>query len=117
MSPDADKATGMGSWVHRCAWCEWSRDAASPTVLAPRCEHCGGLLEAVPAVTVAGVPSQLLAVAPRLSPAFGRLLRFVLVGLMLFAAARFGWNAGGAGLALAGVGLVGLFTVPLIVGE
>jgi hypothetical protein len=37
--------------------------------------------------------------------------------LLLFAAGRFGWGAGGFGLALAAVGVVGLFTVPLIVGE
>jgi hypothetical protein len=41
----------------------------------------------------------------------------VLVSLLMFSAARFGWDAGEAGLALAAVGVVGLFTVPLIVGE
>jgi hypothetical protein len=108
----------MGTWVHRCPWCGWSRDAASPTMLKPRCEGCGGLLEAVPATGGAvSVPSQLGAVAPRLSPAFSRLLRFALVGLLMFAAARFGWNAGGVGLAICGVGIVGLFTIPLALGE
>ena len=113
----ADTASGMGTWVHRCSWCGWSREAGSPTMLAPRCETCGGLLEAVPATTAPGVPSQLRAVAPRVSPAFGRLLRLAFVGLLLFAAARFGWNAGGAGLAICGVGIVGLFTIPLVVEE
>ena len=54
---------------------------------------------------------------PHISPAFGRLLRFALLTLLIFSAARFGWGAGGAGLSIAAVGAVGLFTVPLIVGE
>jgi hypothetical protein len=89
-------------------------------MLSPRCENCGGLLEA----TAADGPESTLAElsvfrieAPQISPAFGRLLRFALVALLLFAAARFGWQSGGIGLAVAAVGVVGLFTVPLIVGE
>jgi hypothetical protein len=87
-------------------------------MLRPRCDGCGGLLESVPAGTdaVVGV-SPFRAEAPHLSPAFGRLLRAILFALLMFAAARFGWDAGGAGLAVAAVGVVGLFTVPLIVGE
>ena len=87
-------------------------------MLEPRCESCGGLLEAV-AVAVSGhdETSPFRVSAPTISPAFGRLLRFAFVALLMFAAARFGWSAGGFGLALTAVGVVGLFTVPLIVGE
>lgn len=108
----------MGSWVHRCPWCEWSRTGDSQTMLQPRCDGCGGLLESVPAgaEAVAGA-SPFRAEAPHLSPAFGRLLRAMLFALLMFAAARFGSDAGGPGLAVAAVGVVGLFTVPLIVGE
>jgi hypothetical protein len=111
-----DKGSGMGSWVHQCPWCGWSRDASSPTILAPRCTTCGGMLEAVPATAAVSAVSPLR-VGPHLSPAYGRVARFVLVGLLLFAAGRFGWHAGGFGLALTGIGVVGLFTVPLIVGD
>jgi hypothetical protein len=87
-------------------------------MLAPHCENCGGLLESAPAGAAAGPGAQFGgAHGPRISPAFGQLLRTVLVGLLLFAAARFGWDAGGFGLALAAIGVVGLFTLPLIVGE
>lgn len=87
-------------------------------MLSPRCEECGGLLEAVSADAGGGAhPLTRVGAAPRLSPAFGRLMRFALVVVLLFAAARFGWNAGGFGLAVAAAGVVGLFTVPLIVGE
>jgi hypothetical protein len=87
-------------------------------MLKPRCAGCGGLLEAVPAVALsAGDAAPFRTHVPQVSPVFGRLLRFVLVALLLFSAARFGWSAGGPGLALAAVGVVGLFTVPLIVGE
>ena len=105
-------------WVHTCPWCGWSRSAASATMLAPRCDSCGGLLEAVPRPASAAEDAPRRAgAAPQVSPALGRLLRFALVALLLFAAGRFGWNAGGFGLALAAVGIIGLFTVPLIVGE
>src|SRR3954468_24259041 len=109
----------MASWVHRCPWCGWSRDGQSQTMLRPRCEGCGGLLEALPAVAVAGdtLDMRLRAEMPQITPAFGRILRAVLFALLIFSAARFGWSAGGAGLATAAIGLVGLFTVPLIVGE
>lgn len=108
----------MGSWVHRCPWCDWSREGDSQTMLQPRCDGCGGLLESVPAIAGrAGEASALRAQMPHLSPAFGRMLRVALFALLTFSAARFGWDAGGAGLAIAAVGVVGLFTVPLIVGE
>ena len=86
-------------------------------MLEPRCGRCGGLLEAAPAGASAAVASPFRVPAPQLSPAFGRVIRFTLVALLMFAAARFGWESGGLGLGLAGVGVVGLFTVPLIVGE
>ena len=108
----------MGYWLHRCPWCGWSREGDSQTILEPRCGTCGGLLEAVPAGgTGAHENSALRAQLPPISPAFGRLLRVALLALLMFSAARIGWDAGGVGLAVAAVGVVGLFTVPLIVGE
>jgi hypothetical protein len=87
-------------------------------MLEPRCGSCGGLLEAVAlARGDAGDGSRRRMAPPELSPAFGRMLRFALLALLMFAAARFGWSAGGPGLAIAAMGVVGLFTVPLIVGE
>jgi hypothetical protein len=109
----------MGVWVHRCPWCGWSRDGESATMLRPRCDGCGGLLEAVPAGggDVADSSRFRGGQVPQVSPAFGRILRFALLALLLFSAARFGLDAGGPGLAVAAIGVVGLFTVPLIVGE
>lgn len=108
----------MGAWVHRCPWCDWSREGNSQTMLQPRCESCGGLLEAVPALAVpVRHRSAFRAHLRPVSPAFGRIVRFALTALLLFAAARFGWDAGGAGLAIAAIGVVGLFSVPLVVGE
>jgi len=88
-------------------------------MLRPRCDGCGGLLEAVPAgaVDVADCSGLRVGQVPQLSPAFGRVLRFAVLALLMFSAARFGVDAGGPGLAVAAVGVVGLFTVPLIVGE
>jgi len=87
-------------------------------MMQPRCESCGGLLEALPATSGELNEDAALRVSlPELSPAFGRILRAVLFSLLLFSAARFGWAAGGIGLALAATGVVGVFTVPLIVEE
>jgi hypothetical protein len=87
-------------------------------MMEPRCDSCGGLLESLPAVAVhLADDSPLRRPLPELSPAFGRILRVMLFSLLLFSAARFGWDAGGMGLAAAAIGVVGLFTVPLIVGE
>ena len=107
----------MSSWVHICPWCGWSRPGDSGTMLKPHCGDCGGLLEAAPAGRPQAPDSTFRVAPPQLSPAFGRILRFALVGLLMYASGRFGWESGGLGLALAGVGVVGLFTVPLIVGE
>jgi hypothetical protein len=87
-------------------------------MLRPRCEGCGGLLESVPATAEASVAGAAFhAELPHLSPAFSRLLRAMLFVLLVFSAGRFGLDAGGPTLAIAAVGVVGLFTVPLIVGE
>ena len=87
-------------------------------MMRPRCDGCGGLLESVPAVADAsGAVSSFRAEMPHVSPAFGRVLRAMLFALLIFSAARFGLDAGGPGLAVAAIGVVGLFTVPLIVGE
>jgi hypothetical protein len=86
-------------------------------MLQPRCEGCGGLLESLSVVVGPGEATAFHAQLPQVSPAFGRLLRVMLLALLMFSAARVGWGAGGAGLATAAVGVVGLFTVPLIVGE
>ncbi len=85
-------------------------------MLAPRCDNCGGLLESLPrglASAVAADRGQVNAL--QVSPAFGRMVRVTLVALLLFAAARFGWGAGGPSLALTAAGVIGMFTVPLIV--
>ena len=87
-------------------------------MLEPRCADCGSLLEALPAASAGRAEEVSFShQIPRLSPAFGRVLRIALFSLLLFSAARFGLGAGGIGLAVAAAGVVGLFTVPLIVGE
>jgi hypothetical protein len=87
-------------------------------MLRPRCDGCGGLLESVPSQALSvSHDSPFRAQMPHVSPAFGRIVRVALLALLMFSAARIGWNAGGPGLAIAAIGVVGLFTVPLIVGE
>jgi hypothetical protein len=87
-------------------------------MLQPRCDGCGGLLESVPSGAAwTADRSPLRANLPRVSPAFGRVLRVALLALLMVSAARIGSDAGGPALAVAAIGVVGLFTVPLIVGE
>jgi hypothetical protein len=86
-------------------------------MLEPRCKACGGLLEAVRPGGGAADVAPFRAEFPQLSPAFGRVLRVGVLALLFFSAARFGLSAGGLGLAIAAIGVVGLFTVPLMVRE
>lgn len=86
-------------------------------MLTPRCQGCGGVLTASPRAEYEALDPAATATAPRvtLSPVFGIVARAMLFMVLMFAAARFGWESGGPGLALAAVGITGLFTVPLIV--
>src|SRR3954468_13119743 len=91
---------------HSCLYCGWVRLAATSVMLAPHCDHCGCALESVP--VVASGPAQ-----PRPAPlpplATFVLVRFaiVLAILTLYAAARLGYDAGGAPGAIMGVGVAG----------
>jgi hypothetical protein len=98
---------------HSCSFCGWVRLAATSVMLAPHCDHCGCALESVP--VVASGPAQP---PPTTLPPLATfvLVRFaiVLAILTLYAAARLGYDAGGAPGAVTGVGLAGFLLLPCV---
>jgi hypothetical protein len=108
-------------YVHHCLFCELEREGESATVIEPRCERCGCSLVATradehhrrrraPGAAPALVPHSLA--APLL-----RAARLGLLALMLAGAARIGAAHGGLALAVAAVGLAGLFSLPLAMSD
>jgi hypothetical protein len=98
---------------HRCSFCGWTRPAPSSVMLAPNCESCGCVLDSARAAPAPGQERR----APSLPP----LATFVLVRaaivlalLTLYAAARLGYDAGGAPGAITGVGLAGFLLLPCV---
>jgi hypothetical protein len=105
-------------YVHRCVICDWQREAASPTVTAPRCENCGCALESVRAHELALAQDTHLAPAlVRLPAGLVRLAGLVGGALLMFAAARAGYAEGGPAIAVAAVGVAGLVVVTAMVPE
>jgi len=100
-------------YVHRCVVCEWQRNAASPTVTSPRCENCGCALESLHASDLAVLDRHPpgIEVPERVRHAllrFGAIAGSLLLGL---AAARTGYAEGGPAIAVAAIGVAGLFVV------
>ena len=82
-------------------------------MLAPSCDHCGCVLESVP-VAPATSPERLpSALPPRVTFILIR-LAIVLALLTVYAAARLGYDAGGAPGAITGVGLAGFLLLPCV---
>src|SRR3954468_12550349 len=98
---------------HSCSFCGSMRLAGTSVMLAPSCEHCGCALESVPAVA-SGPAERPPATLPPLATFV--LIRFaiVLALLTLYAAARLGYDAGGAPGAITGVGLAGFLLLPCV---
>jgi hypothetical protein len=104
-------------FVHRCHFCGWQREASSPTILEPRCEGCGSLLDSGRvddsrtdlALEPRFVPSV------RLSPRLARGLRLSTFGTVLLTAAATGLQAGGPWMALGALGAAGLAVTPALI--
>ena len=101
-------------YVHRCHFCGWHREASSPTVLSPSCEHCGCALSAM-----SGADWAAAAAGPTLGPVLvgHRMLRLVAIlgaALVALAALRTGYALGGAAIAISAVGIAGLASVALV---
>jgi hypothetical protein len=98
---------------HSCSFCGWARLAGTSVMLAPRCERCGCALESVPAVASAR-PERAGSSLPPLATFVLVRVAIVLALLTLYAAARLGFDAGGAPGAIIGVGLAGFLLLPCV---
>ena len=98
---------------HSCSFCGRGRLAATSVMLAPSCEHCGCVLESVPVSPVARTERPQSSLPPVATFVLIR-LAIVLAVLTLYAAARLGYDAGGAPGAITGVGLAGFLLLPCV---
>src|SRR3954453_21980245 len=105
---------------HSCSFCGWARLAGTSVMLAPSCERCGCALESVPARAAAPPPPPAArpegggSSLPPLATFVLVRLAIVLALLTLYAAARLGYDAGGAPGAITGVGLAGFVLLPCV---
>jgi hypothetical protein len=98
---------------HRCSFCGWGRPAATSVMLAPNCEHCGCALDSARAVPAACQERRAASLPPLATFVLIR-VAIVLALLTLYAAARLGYDAGGAPGAVTGVGLAGFLLLPCV---
>jgi hypothetical protein len=98
---------------HICSFCGWSRTSATSVMLAPSCEECGCVLDAVPAIApvASGAPPFSLPPLAAFVLIRGAIL---LAALTLYAAARLGYDAGGPSGALTALGMAGFVLLPCL---
>jgi hypothetical protein len=105
LAPTTDERAVM-RYAHRCLFCGFQREAASPTIVLPHCNRCGAILEAVEADRSAPVaakrrePTELVALGHRMAPAA---VTAGALALMALAAAA-GWRAAGVTVSIAAFG-------------
>lgn len=97
---------------HSCSFCGWRRSSATPVMLTPGCERCGCALDAVAVPAGDGrahgyVLSPLALLALRRSGV-------VLCVLMLYAAAKLGFEAAGPSGAMVAFGAGGFLLLPFV---
>jgi hypothetical protein len=99
---------------HRCSFCGWNRAAATAVMLAPTCEDCGCVLDSAPAAPAATPERRAASSLPPIATLVLIRVAIVLALLTLYAAARLGYDAGGAPGAVTGVGLAGFLLLPCV---
>ena len=106
-------------YVHRCVVCDWQRDASSPTVTSPRCENCGCALASMHASDVPALagPVQATVLPDGLRRGLVRVAAITGVIVLMLAAVRTGYTAGGPAMAITAVGVAGLLVVMAMAAE
>jgi len=95
------------SYIHRCGFCGWSREAASEVIIAPRCGACGCMLEALPARSVPSDGNRPVRVSRLTTP-----LAALLAATLLVAAGRAGYSEAGAAGAVVAAALMAFLLLP-----
>lgn len=106
-------------FVHHCVVCDWQRDASSPTVTSPRCENCGCALASMHASDVPALagPVQALVLPDGVRRGLVRVAAIAGVVVLMLAAVRTGYTAGGPAMAITAVGVAGLLVVMAMAAE
>jgi hypothetical protein len=100
-------------YLHSCSFCGWSRQSATPVMLAPACERCGCALDAI-AMGAGDRARSAAYVLPGPVAALLRRLGLVLCVLMLYAAAKLGYHAAGASGGMVAFGAGGFLLLPFV---
>jgi hypothetical protein len=104
-------------FIHACVFCGWSRQAATATIIDPKCEGCGCVLESSPVRPAEAPALPALGRGASIPPALAWVAKTVAVTAVMVTGAKVGYDAGGAWMAGAGVSVAGLFAVPPLVPE
>ena len=99
---------------HSCSFCGWRRSSATPVMLSPSCERCGCALDAAAAPaggSHADVQAWVMPAAARLA---ARSTGALLCVLMLYAAAKLGYDAAGAAGGMIAFGAGGFLLLPFV---
>jgi hypothetical protein len=99
-------------FVHACAFCGWSRNAATAVVLPAGCPDCGCAVDS----REAGARAEAIALAPPALPR-SRAMRVALWAFalaLLFTAARAGSAFSGVSGAITAVGIAGFLLLPFV---
>jgi hypothetical protein len=107
---------------HSCSFCGWSRVSATPVMLSPSCAGCGCALDAVASTRVGHHggggseqhASPLLVVLPAAALPVLRRMGVLLGALMLYAAAKVGYDSAGASGAMIAFGAGGFLLLPFV---
>jgi hypothetical protein len=103
---------GAADFRHSCSFCDWMRESTTPVMLSPACENCGCALDARLAAAVAPVapgrtlPAHLVVGLRRVGVLLG--------ALALYAAAKMGYEAGGASGAMIAFGVGAFLMLPFV---
>ena len=97
---------------HSCAFCGWHRTSGTPVMLSPSCERCGCALDAAP-VGAAQIARAAFTLPPAAMLAL-RLAGALLCVLVLYAAAKVGYELAGGSGALIAFGVGGFALLPFV---
>lgn len=114
--------TGGMEYVHRCPFCAWHRDATVEAMLEPRCQRCGGTLQALTREAYDREQARAARERARLRPKVlgqgaRRALtgaRWVVTAVIAVAVAHAAYGAGGAGIAAGAFAIAALFSLNVL---
>jgi hypothetical protein len=95
------------TYIHRCGFCGWSREASSEVIIAPRCAACGCMLESRTAAV-----QHTSEDGPVQASWFAKPLAVLVAATLLVAAGRAGYATGSVPGAVVAAALMAFLLLP-----